>query len=95
MDNQVKILAIAAASVAARPTVPGPWLTPPWSLEERLQRIEIMGQKIDGHVRFMCQVGSLDGASTEAKERAVAAFYERMVIVEKQLGRIPENLRLQ
>jgi hypothetical protein len=63
-------------------------------MEERLQRIEAMGQRISGYVRFMCQAGSLNGTSVEAKERAVRAFYERMVIVEKQLGLIQEDLRL-
>jgi hypothetical protein len=72
----------------------GLWSTPPWTLEERLQRIEAMGQRIDGYIRFMCQVGSLSGTSAEAKERAVTAFYERLVIVESQLGRIQEDLRL-
>jgi hypothetical protein len=42
----------------------------------------------------MCQVGSLNGTSAEAKERTVTAFYERMVVAEGQLGRIQENLRL-
>ena len=30
----------------------------------------------------------------EAKERAVTAFYERMVVAESQLGRVQEDLRL-
>jgi hypothetical protein len=71
------------------------WATPPWTLEERLHRIEAMGQRIAGYVRFMCQVGSLSGTSAEAKERAVTAFFERMVVVESQLGRIQEALRLE
>jgi hypothetical protein len=62
--------------------------------EERLQRIEALGQRIAGHVRFMCQVGSLNGTSAELKERAVTAFYERMALAESQLGRIQEDLRL-
>jgi hypothetical protein len=40
----------------------------------------------------MCQVGSLTGTSTEAKEKAVAAFYEQMVVLERQLGAIKEGL---
>ena len=95
MTEKVKSVAGASAPAPARALLPGPWLTQAWTLEERLHRIEAMGQKIDGYVRFMCQVGRLDGASTEVKEQAVTAFYERMVIVEKQLGCIHENLRLQ
>jgi hypothetical protein len=72
-----------------------PKLTPPETLEERLRRIEAMGQRIDEYVRFMCQVATLNGASVEAKERAVTAFYERMVVLESQLGRIHEDLRLE
>ena len=70
------------------------WPTPPWTLEERLQRIEAMGQRINGYIRFICQIGSLTGTSTEAKERAVAAFYDRLAAVEGQLQRIQEDLRL-
>ena len=64
-------------------------------MEERLQRIEAMGLRIDGYVRFMCQVANLNGASAEVKERAVTDFYEQMIVVERQLGRIHENLRLE
>lgn len=70
------------------------WPTPPWTLEERLQRIDAMGQRISGYIRFICQVGSLTGTSAEAKERAVAAFYERLAAAEGQLSRIQEDLRL-
>jgi hypothetical protein len=72
----------------------GPWPTPPGTPEERLQRIEAMGQRISGYVQFMCKVEHLNGSSGEAKEKAVAAFYERMLILERQLGRIQEELRL-
>lgn len=67
----------------------------PLTLEERLHRIEVMGQRVAGYVQFMCQVVNLNNASAEAKERAVAAFYERMVVAEKQLGRIHDELRLE
>jgi hypothetical protein len=56
--------------------------------------IEAVGRRIAGHVEFMCQVGTLQGSSAEAKEQAVAAFYERILIVERQLARIQEELRL-
>ena len=73
---------------------PSPWVQPPLTTEERLRQIETLGQRIAGYVQFMCQVGSLDGTSDEMKERAVTAFYERMALVEGQLGRIQEDLRL-
>ncbi len=71
-----------------------PWATPPWTREERLQRIRAMGERITAYVAFICQVGTLGGTSAEAKERAVTAFYERMVVAESQLGRVQEDLRL-
>jgi hypothetical protein len=84
------------ASVSAKEVLAGgPWATPPWTLEERLHRIEAMGLKIEGYIRFMCQVAGLEGASAEAKERAVAAFYDRMVDAERALGHIHEDLRLE
>ena len=70
------------------------WLTPPWTMEEHLERIEALGQRINACIRFICQVGSLDGTSAEAKAKAVTAFYNRMVAVESQLSRIQEDLRL-
>jgi hypothetical protein len=63
-------------------------------MEERLERIEALGQRISGYVRFMGQVASLKSTSAEAKERAVSAFYERLVALESQLSRIHEGLRL-
>jgi hypothetical protein len=85
----------SAAAPPARITAPvGPWLTPPWTTAERLQRIEAMGLRINGYVQFMCQVESLNGTSAEAKERAVTIFYERMVVVESQLRGIQDALRL-
>jgi len=70
------------------------WLTPPSTHEERLQRIEAMRQCINGHIQFICQVASLNGSSAEAKGRAVTAFYERMVQIERQLSRIRDELQL-
>lgn len=82
------------SSSPAKVTLAGPWLTPAWTLEERLRRIELIGQKIDEYIRFMCQADQLNGASLEAKEHSVTAFYEKMVAVEKQLARIHDELRL-
>jgi hypothetical protein len=81
------------------PPVTGPWPPSPWdgiplTGEQRLKRIEALGERIAGHVRFMCQVASLEGSSAEMKERALTAFYERMILVETQLGRLREDLVL-
>jgi len=84
----------AAPRLADLPAA-GPWQTSPWTTEERLRRIEVMGQQVNGYVQFMCQVGTLNGSSAEAKENAVVAFYEQMVVLVRQLGRIQEDFRLE
>jgi hypothetical protein len=63
-------------------------------MEERLERIQVLGQRIDAYIRFMAHVGRLSGTSAEAKERAVTAFYERLVVAEGLLGQVQEDLRL-
>jgi hypothetical protein len=67
----------------------------PLTMEERLHRIETMRIRIDGYIQFMCQIAELTGASAEIKERAVTVFYEQMVLVERQLGRIHDEFRLE
>jgi hypothetical protein len=92
----MKTKAKALSRNAALPQeMPAPyWLAPPGTLQERLQRIEAIGQRINSYIRFIGQVSSLNGISAEAKDRAVIAFYERMAMVESQLIRIQEDLRL-
>jgi hypothetical protein len=71
------------------------WFTPPLTTEDRLVGIRALGQRINGHIHFMCAVGSLGGTSLEAKEKAVAVFYECLRALEQKLDRIQDNLRLQ
>lgn len=73
---------------------PGPWYTPPLNAEESLQRIQALGQRINGHISYLEKVGTLNGISAETKDRAVAAFYERLLVLERQLARIQEDLEL-
>jgi hypothetical protein len=82
------------APVTEQQPAAGPWLAPPASEEERLVRIEAMGQQIANYIQFIRRAGGLSGSSKEAKEKAVCAFYERMVALERQLGRIHEELQL-
>ena len=95
MTTNTKTPATPATPLAATGRPGGPWPTPPDTTEERLRRIEALGQRINGYVQFMCQVGNLKGTSPEAKEKAVVAFYERMVVVERQLGRIQDDIQLE
>jgi hypothetical protein len=68
--------------------------TPPTTTEDRLTRIQALAQRIEGHIRFIRSVGSLNGTSPEAKDKAVMVFYESLVMVERHLGRIHEELEL-
>ena len=83
-----------SGEVPSSPWPPSPWVQPALTTEERLRLIEALWQRVAGYVRFMCEIGSLNGTSAEMKERAVTAFHERMALLESQLGRIQEDLRL-
>lgn len=65
----------------------------PCTPEERLQRIELLAQRITDHVQFMCGPGTSQ-VSAEAKEKALAAFYAGMITAERVLGKIHEGLLL-
>ena len=67
---------------------------PPPTTDQRLRDIAAMAQRIHGYVQFMCQIGDLGGSSGEAKERAIAAFQERLAALEHQLSRIHDELQL-
>ncbi len=92
---------IAKKKSSARPVAPPfdgdthepPWRTPADTMEERLQRIEALGQRVKGYVQFIGGARGLSGTSTEEKERAVADFYKRMVVLERQLSRIQDELK--
>jgi hypothetical protein len=74
-------------------SLPAPLGRLPFNTDEAIQNIESMRERINGYIQFMSQVGSLKGTSAEAKEKAVAAFHERMIVLERQLGRIHDDLR--
>jgi hypothetical protein len=69
-------------------------LTPAFTTEERLQRLVLLGQRIEGYIQFMCKIDRLNGSSHEAKEKAVSLFYDRLLMLEKSLNRIQEEVRL-
>jgi hypothetical protein len=97
MTNNTTGKANGKLSDPARPQAlpaAGPWSTPAWTMEERLRRIEAMGRRIQGVVEFMCQIANLDGTCAASKERAVTSFYDRLVIVERQLVKIQEDIQL-
>jgi len=66
----------------------------PLTTQQRLECIEQLRQRVNGYVELVCRIDSLQGASAEAKDKAVAAFHERLAVLERQLGRIHEELSL-
>ncbi|MBM4072320.1 MAG: hypothetical protein FJ271_25840 [Planctomycetes bacterium] len=68
---------------------------PPWTLEERVHGIQAMAKRIEGYISYMCTIAGTNGTSYEAKDRAVTAFYKQMVVVESQLAKIYDELRLE
>jgi len=70
------------------------WQNAPLQGDEYRQRIAALGQRIAGYVEAMCQSAAPENASAEARDKAVALFYERLLAAERQLARIHEALRL-
>jgi hypothetical protein len=94
------------ASKTKAPPAPAPSLpteTPPpggrpraalLTTEQRLEGIESMRQRVNGYAEYMRQSVGLRSTSSEAREQAIAAFYDRMATFERELSRIEEGLRL-
>ncbi len=83
----------------AGPAVPGasgplPETPAPVAVDERIERIEKLWQRSDGYVQFICKAGRLGGTSGELKERALNALSAQLVIIERQLSRIHDDLQL-
>jgi len=68
--------------------------TPPANAEEYLLHIGLLGKRVEGHVTFMCGVDRLNGTSSEAKNKALSQFYQRLVAMELELNRVREELEL-
>lgn len=94
MATKAKASSRAAAPAVAK-NAPSPPSNHPLTMEERLHRIDAMRKRIDDYIHFMCQIAGMSGTSSEVKERAVTVFYEQMVVVERQLGRIHDEFRLE
>jgi hypothetical protein len=92
MSAKVKARSVATVAVAETPA--DDWHEPPATTRDCLARIRTLRQRIDDQVRFICAVGKLEGTSAEAKQKAAAAFYDRLRHLEQALGRIQEELRL-
>jgi hypothetical protein len=70
------------------------WFSPPATAEDRLVRIRLLGDRIADHVKFMAAAAGLPGTSAEVRDRSLGTFYERLLVVERQLERIRDELQL-
>jgi hypothetical protein len=93
--------ASAATAKAPPPTSKAPLAstaelprTPPATAEEYLMHIGVLGKRVEGHVAFMSAVERMSGTSAEAKNKALSLFYQRLVAMELELGRVREELEL-
>lgn len=76
-----------------KPTLGGP-LPPLLSTEQRLREVGEMLKRVNEYTEFMCGSAGRAATSHEAREQAVAAFHERMAVLERQLARIHDEFRL-
>lgn len=64
------------------------------TIADRLARIAALGLKVEEHIRTAAAIQTLPGTSAEARERAAALFLERLVFLERALGKTLEELNL-
>ena len=67
----------------------------PVTADERRADIDRIAERINGIVRFICDMSELPGTSAEVRDKAIAAFHARMVVAEKHLTHIRDQLRLE
>jgi hypothetical protein len=83
----------AVNSVEPEP-LPEAWQLPPATKEECIDRIRTLGHRVEAYVRFMKAIENVPGTSAESRQKALTAFYERMLFFDRELGRIQEDLQL-
>ena len=67
---------------------------PPGTMEDYLLRIRALGDRVSGCVEFMCAIEAFTGTCVDNKRRSVAQFYDRLVLLDRELCRIREELQL-
>src|SRR5262249_6375830 len=63
-------------------------------LPERMTQIEALGKRIAEHVRAAASVATPPGPSAETRQRAVAAFHERLFFLDRALEKVLDDVRL-
>lgn len=74
--------------------LPEGWNIPPADKGEYLERILTLGHRVETYVKFMKKIEGVPGTSAETRYKALTAFYERMLMFDRELGRIQEELQL-
>jgi hypothetical protein len=87
-------MSLTTNSSTARTTPGGRHQGPALTRAEILLDIDRLLQRVNDYAEFMGRIDGLRGSSGEAKDKALAAFHERLVALERQLGQIHEELRL-
>ena len=89
-----KRLSHKPSTVAKMPATHTP-VQPRSPLAEHAYRIGVLGKRIDAVIQFMSKINEHSGLSDEIRIRAAIAFYEKLLVVEQQLGRIHDEYRLE
>lgn len=80
----------SVASIRKPVALPGVPLT----LEQKRREIEELVERLTRYAEFVCGADGQSGTSKEAREQAVAAFHERLVLLTRQLSQIHDELLL-
>jgi len=69
-------------------------LAPCVTTADRLTQIQLLSRRVVEHVRAVTAVAEVQGTSAEARDRAVVMFHERLLLLERTLEKVLEDLRL-
>jgi hypothetical protein len=92
--HRVRSARATASAINEKETVQELLMTQPHSMDDYLVRIRALGDRIRGYVQFMATVEGLNGSCLEAKRRFMSLFYDRLVLMDRELNRIQEELQL-
>ncbi len=92
--HRVRSTRATASAINEKDTFQELLLTQPNSMDDYLLRIRALGDRIRGYVQFMASVENMNGSCLEAKRRSMSLFYERLVLMDRELNRIQEELQL-
>ena len=92
--HRVRSARATAAAINEKETFQEMLLTQPNSMDDYLVRIRTLGDRIRGYVQFMGGIEHMNGSCLETKRRSMCLFYDRLVLLDRELNRIQEELQL-